>query len=79
MFQGEGSERSGSGENCHPSYLIDSEMAGPIKLKLGRMVEGMWENNLVKEFFRSINIDRGQVSGPLVPLLGCGNDKEDTT
>ena len=39
MIQGEGSESSGSGENFHPSYLVDSEMAGPIKLKLGGMVE----------------------------------------
>ena len=51
-------------------------MAGPIKLKLGGMVEGMWGNDLVKEFFRSNNVDQGQVSGPLVPLLGYGNDKE---
>ena len=76
MIQGEGSESSGSGENRHPSYLVDSEMAGPIKLKLGGMVEGMWGNDLLKEFFQSNNVDQGQVSGPLVPLLGYGNDKE---
>ena len=76
MIQGEGSESSGSGENCHPSYLVDSEMAGPIKLKLGGMVEGMGENVLAKEFFGSVEVDRGQVSGPQVPLLGYGNDKE---
>ena len=66
----------GSGENsCCPS-LIDSEMAGPIKLKLGGMVEGMGENVLAKEFFGSVEVDRGQVSGPQVPLLGRGDDKE---
>ena len=41
----------GSTENCGCLSLIDSEMAGPIKLKLGRMVEGMGENVLAKEFF----------------------------
>ena len=30
---------------------IDSEMAGPIGLKLGVMVEGKCENNLTKRFF----------------------------
>ena len=39
------------GVNCGCLSLIDSEMAGPIKLKLGRMVEGMGENVLAKEFF----------------------------
>ena len=32
-------------------FPIDSEMAGPIGLKLGGMVEGMCENDLAKEFF----------------------------
>ena len=31
--------------------LIDSEMAGPRGLKLGMLIEGMWENVLAKEFF----------------------------
>ena len=30
---------------------MDSEMAGPSRLKLGVLVEGMWENVLAKEFF----------------------------
>ena len=76
MIQGEGSESSGSGENFHPSYLVDSEMAGPIKLKLGGMVEGIAENVLAKEFLGSVNVDQGQVGGPQVPLLGRGDDKE---
>ena len=66
----------GSGENCGASELKDSEMAGPIRLKLGGMVEGMGENVLAKEFFGSVEVDRGQVSGPQVPLLGHGDDKE---
>ena len=44
-------------------------MAGPIRLKLGGMVEGMQENVLAKEFFGSVEVDRGQVSGG-------GDDKE---
>ena len=56
--------------------LIDSEMAGRIRLKLGGMVEGMGENVLAKEFFGSDEVDRGQVGGPQVPLLGRGDDKE---
>ena len=51
-------------------------MAGPIKLKLGGMVEGMCENVLAKEFFGSVEVDRSQVSGPQVPLLGRWDDKE---
>ena len=51
-------------------------MAGRIGLKLGGMVEGMCENVLAKEFFGSVEVDRGQVGGPQVPLLGRGNDKE---
>ena len=51
-------------------------MAGPIRLKLGGMVDGMCENVLAKEFFGSVEVDRGQVSGPQVPPLGHGDDKE---
>ena len=40
------------------------------------MVEGMGENDLAKEFFGSVEVDRGQVSGPQVPLLGHGDDNE---
>ena len=48
----ERSERGlGSEENSSALTLIDSKMAGPIKLKLGGMVEGMQENVLAKEFF----------------------------
>ena len=65
-----------SEENSGCSELIDSEMAGQIKLKLGEMVEGMCENVLAKEFFGSIEVGRGQVSGSQVPLLGHGDDKE---
>ena len=56
--------------------LIDSQMAEPIRLKLGGMVEGMCENVLAKDFLGSVEVDRGQVSGPQVPLLCYGNDKE---
>ena len=73
----ERSERGlGSEEISGRSSLIDSEMAGRIRLKLGGMVEGMGENVLAKEFFGSVEVDRGQVSGPQVPLLGHGDDKE---
>ena len=73
----ERSERAlGSEENCVRLRLIDSEMAGRIGLKLGGMVEGMCENVLAKKFFGSVEVDRGQVSGPQVPLLGHGDDKE---
>ena len=41
----------GSRENSGCVSLIDSEMAGRIRLKLGGMVEGMGENVLAKEFF----------------------------
>ena len=50
-----------------------SEMAGPSKLKLGGMVEGMWENALAKEFFESVNTHQDQVGGPQVLLLGHGD------
>ena len=66
----------GSEENSGRLSLIDSEMAGPIRLKLSGMIEGMQENVLAKEFFGSVEVDQGQVSGPQVPLLGRGDDKE---
>ena len=66
----------GSRENSRALTLIDPEMAGPIGLKLGGMVEDMFQNVLAKEFFGSVEVDRGQVSGPQVPLLGHGDDKE---
>ena len=66
----------GSEENSSCPKLIDSEMAGPIRLKPGGMVEGMGENVLAKEFFGSVEVNRGQVGGPQVPLLGRGDDKE---
>ena len=50
-------------------------MAGRIGLKLGGMVEGMCENVLAKEFFGSVEVDRGQVGGPQRPLLGHGTAK----
>ena len=66
----------GSEENSGRLSLIDSEMAEPMRLKLGGMIKGMGENVLAKEFFGSVEVDRGQVSGPQVPLLGHGDDKE---
>ena len=51
---------------------MDSEMAGPRRLKLGGLVEGMVENVLVKKFFGSVNMHQDQVGGPQVPLLGHG-------
>ena len=36
----------------------------------------MQENILAKEFFGSVEADRGQVGGPQVHLLGHGDDKE---
>ena len=66
----------GSEENCGCVSLIDSHMAGRIGLKLGRMVEGMQENVLAKKFFGSVEVDRGRVGGPQVPLLHHGNDIE---
>ena len=67
---------SGGEENSRCVLLIDSKMAGPIKLKLIEMVESIRENVLAKEFFGSVEVDLGQVSGPQVPLLGRGDDKE---
>ena len=55
---------------------ISSQVLEPIKLKLGRMIKGMHENVPKKEFFGSVDVDQGQVSGPQVPLLGRGDDKE---
>ena len=49
-------------------------MAGPSGLKLGGMIEGMWENVLANKFFGSVNIHQDQVGGPQVPLLGHGNE-----
>ena len=66
----------GSEENSSCTSLIDSDMAGRIRLKLGGMVEGMQENVLAKKFFGSVEVDRGRVGGPQVPLLHHGNDIE---
>ena len=66
----------GSEENSRGLSLIDSEMAGRIRLKLGGMVEDMQENVLAKKFFGSVEVDRGRVGGPQVPLLHHGNDIE---
>ena len=66
----------GSEENSRCSSLIDSEMAGRIGLKLGRMIEDIAENVLTKEFFGSVEVDRGQFGGLQVPLLGHEDDKE---
>ena len=41
----------GSEENSGRLSLIDSEMAEPMRLKLGGMIKGMGENVLAKEFF----------------------------
>ena len=60
----------GSRDNSRLLELIDSEMAGPIKLKLGEMVKDMWENVLAKKYFGPISVGQGQVGGPQVPLLG---------
>ena len=51
-------------------------MAGPSGLKLGGLVEGMWENVLAKEFLGSVNIHQGQVGGPQLPLLAHGDERE---
>ena len=54
MIQAERSERGlGSGGNCVCPSLIDSEMAGQIRIKFGGMVDGMEENILAKEFFNN--------------------------
>ena len=51
-------------------------MAGPIGLIPVGVVEGIAENVLAKKFFGSVEVDRGLVGGPQVPLLGHGDDKE---
>ena len=51
-------------------------MLGPIGLKHGRMIECMHENVPKKKFFVSVDVDGGEVGGPQVPLLGCGDDRE---
>ena len=66
----------GIGENSSHVLLINSEMIGLINLKLGGMVKGMGENVLAKEFFGSVEVDRGQVGGPQGPLLSLRDDKE---
>ena len=66
----------GSRENSRGTLLIDSEMAGRIRLKLGGMIKGMCENVLAKECFGSVEVYRGQVGGPQLPLLGRGDDLE---
>ena len=38
-------------------------------LILGGMNKGMGDYVLVKEFFRSVDVDQGQDGGPHVPLL----------
>ena len=53
LSQGEQSEPWGSREYSGCRALIDSEMDGPSRLKLGGMIEGMRENVLAKEFFGS--------------------------
>ena len=55
---------------------ISSKVLEPIGLKLGGMIKGIHENVPKKEFFGSVDVDRGQVSGPQVPLLGLWDDKE---
>ena len=55
---------------------ISSQVLEPIGLKLGRMIKGFHENVPKKKFFGSVDVDRGQVSGPQVPLLGRGDDNE---
>ena len=76
MFNPRRARRAWVVENSGRLTLIDSEMAGPIGLKLGGMVEGMQENVLTKEFFGSAKVDRGHVGGLQVLLLGHGYDKE---
>ena len=53
-------------------------MARPRGLKLGGLVEGIRENVLAKEFFGSVEVDRGQVGWPQVPLL-VGDGEFDIT
>ena len=51
-------------------------MSGPIGLKFDGMIEGIAENVLAKDFFESVKVDRVQVGGPQMPLLGRWDDKE---
>ena len=51
-------------------------MLAPIGLKLGGMIKDMHENVQKKEFFGSVDVDRGQFGGPQVPLLGRGDEVE---
>ena len=55
---------------------ISFQVLEPIRLKLGRMIKGMHEDVPKKEFFGSVDVDRGEVGGPQVPLLGHGNEVE---
>ena len=66
----------GSGGNSSCVELIDSEMAGWIRLKLGGTVKGIAENSIAKKYFGSVNVDRGQVSGLQVPFLSRGDDRD---
>ena len=36
---------------------MDSEMAGPIWLKLGVLMEGICQIDMAKDFFESVNFD----------------------
>ena len=38
--------------------VLDSEMAGQIKLKLDGMVEGLWQNILMKKIFNPSKLIR---------------------
>ena len=69
VIQGERSEPWVLGENSGRLLPIDSEMAGPIWLKIGGMVEGMQENVLAKIFFGSVEVDQGKVSRPRAQCL----------
>ena len=60
---------------CHMGPM-DSEMAGPTRLKFGGLVEGMVENILAKKSFGFVNMHQDQVGGPQVPLLGHGDKIE---
>ena len=51
-------------------------MAGPRRLKLGEMVEGMFPNVCAKKNLGSVHKHQDQVRRPHVPLLGHGNEME---
>ena len=55
---------------------LKTQMARQIRLKFGGMVKGIRDRHSEKNFFGSVKVDRGQVSGPQVPLPGRGDDKE---